>query len=114
MSAKQESDKTTQRAQRIETLWSDIENKLEAFERDKEEFAKEFGVEFEQFVAYMSKNAKQARESADADMLADLDRKSTEIKRQFDEELAAAKEAAGYETGKQSGAKRARRMRDMI
>lgn len=114
MSDQPETNQTPERAKRVENLWTDIEKKMADFNREKEEFAKEFGVEFEQFVAYMSKNAKQARETADADMLADLDRKSSEIKRQFDEELAAAKEAAGYETGKPSGAKKARRMRNMI
>ena len=72
--------------------------------------AKDFPV-----VEYMSAQAKQARSVADAETLAKLEQKSTDMKRVFDEELAQAKarHEAEQQLAKSSG-KRPRRMRDMI
>ena len=110
-----EIEKTRQRSQTVDNMWKEVVQKLEQYERDKAEFAREFGVEYEQFVEYMSGQAKQARSAADAEMLAQLEQKSADFKREFDEELAQARarHEAEQQLAKTSG-KRSRRMRDMI
>lgn len=111
-----EIEKTLERGQRVDAMWKELEDKLQEFARDKEEFAREFGFEYEKFLEYMSNRAKEARSVAGADTLVEIEKQSAAIQQQFDEELAQAQ--ARHEAEKQlektSGTKRARRMRDMI
>lgn len=111
-----ELDKTVDRSERVEKMWKDVEQKLQDFEREKDEFAREFGFQYEEFIEYMSNQANQARGAADQETLAELEKRTTEIKRQLEEELAQeqARHAAEQQLEKTSGPKRARRMRDMI
>ena len=116
MASDAELDKTLERSERVENMWKAIEEKLQDFDREKEEFAREFGFEYEKFLEFMSNRAKEARGVAGAETLAEMEKQSADIKQQFEEEVAQAQ--ARHEAEKQlektSGAKRSRRIRDMI
>ena len=115
MASDAELDKTVKRSEQVDSMWKLIEEKLQQYERDKEDFAREFGFTYEKYLAYMAKQAKEAREAAGDETLAELERRSSEIKEEFDDELAQAKarHEAEQQLQKNSG-KRPRRMRDMI
>ena len=111
-----EIQKTLERVKRVEATWNELETKMQEYERDKEAFAREFGVEYEKFLQFMSNQAEQVRSTADADTLAELERQTEEIQQHFEEEVsqAEARHAAEQQLSKGTSSKRARRMRDMI
>ena len=109
-------DPTEARSLEVDAMWKELETTLADFERDKEAFAREFGVEFEQYVAYFSKQAQDAAATADSDALADLERQRQEMQDEFNAELAQAqaRHDAEKRLKKGSGTKRARRVRNMV
>ena len=108
-------EKTLKRGAQVDAMWKQIEETLQQSERDKEEFAREFGFTYEKYLDFMAKQAGDARESAGAETLAELEKRSADIKQEFEDELAQAR--ARHEAEQQlekSSGKRPRRMRDMI
>ena len=116
MPSEDEINKTIERAKKVDSMWSEIEEKLQEFDRDKEEFEREFGFTYDKFVTFMTNQAQQARASADPEMLAKLEQQTADIRQELEDEVsqAQARHAAEQQLAKGSGAKRARRMRDMI
>ncbi len=116
MASDAEIDQTLERGQRVEDMWKEIEQKLEQYEQDKSEFAREFGVDYEQYLEYMTKKAAEARGSASQKTLDEIEKQSAEIQKQFDEELAQAEArlTLDHQLSKTSKSKRPRGMRDMI
>ena len=115
MASDAEIDKTLKRGENIDSMWKQIEEKLQQYERDKEEFAREFGFTYEKYLEYMSNQASQARETAGSETLAELEQRTASFKQEFEDDLAQAKarHEAEQQLEKTSG-KRPRRMRDMI
>mgnify|MGYP000751860807 CR=1 FL=1 len=107
---------TAERSEEVDSMWQDLESRMAEFDRDKEAFAREFGVEFEQYIEYFSNQAKQAAENADDKTLADMAQQRQKMQEEFDLEIAQAqaRTAAEKQLSKGSGARRSRRLRNMV
>ena len=116
MTSDMELKQTGERSNEVDRMWKDLETQMAEFDRDKEAFAREFGVEFEQYIDYFSKQAKDAAANADEKTLADMEQQRQALQDEFEQEIAQAKTRndAEKQLNKGSGAKRARRMRNMV
>ena len=116
MTSDMELKQTEERSNEVDRMWKDLETQMAEFDRDKEAFAREFGVEFEQYIDYFSKQAKDAAAIADEKTLADMEQQRQALQDEFEQEIAQAKTRndAEKQLNKGSGAKRARRMRNMV
>ena len=111
-----EVDPTTARSNQVDAMWRELEEKLERYEQDKADFAREFGFEFEQYIAYYSKQAKEAAATADDKTKVDLEHQRQKLQAEFEAELAQAK--ARHESQKavdtKPGPDRLRRIRNRV
>ena len=111
-----EIEKTLERGQRVDSMWKGLEEKLQQFERDKEEFEREFGFTIEKYLAYMANQAKEARAAAGPETLADIEAETARIQREFDEEVNQARARHEAEKQMETGcsSKRAHRQQHII
>jgi hypothetical protein len=116
MASEAELKQTQSRSEEVDALWKELEEKLDQCKRDQEEFAREFGYEFEKYVAYFRQQAEVAADSGDEKTLADLANQRRQLEEEFETELDQAKahHAAQKQPGSGSAPSKSRRIRNMV
>ena len=109
-----EIDPTEARSREVDEMWKRLEEQMAQFDRDKDEFAREFVVEFEQYIMYFSKQAQEAEASADSDAMANLEQQRQKMAEEFETELAQARARHVAEKQLNMSPGKRRRVRNMV
>lgn len=104
------------RSGEVDDIWRETEELLAQFERDKEAFARETGVQYEQYVEYFTKQAEHAAANADQKTLADMQQHRKALAEEFELEISQsqARHEAQKQLNRSTGGIKARRLRNRV
>lgn len=116
MPSEAEIEQSIARSQALDKLWEETEGQLAEYEREKQAFLGENGMEFEEFLQRCAEHAAEAQQTMDDDTKAELSRQREQLEEEFERDVARAKSQRDTERTRKSsgGQRRTRRLRNMV